>query len=91
MKADFARPLTLPDYQALGADDRKAYDRAFAVEMIRHRFGDERATESTVEPFDRLMVLATGVADPGVGRTILMKIYESEAAARIPDWEPVYC
>lgn len=91
MTADYSRPLTLPDYQALSAPDRKAYDRAFAVEMIRHRQGEERAARAKGESFERLLVLATGVADPGVARTILMKIYESAAAARIPGWERVYC
>ena len=94
MTADYDNPLTLPAYAALSEAERKQYNRAYALAMIAHEHGEAEAERMAGESDDRILVMATagfGVSDPGVAETVLMKIYEAEAAKQIPGWERVIC
>lgn len=91
MTADYHNPLTLPAWAALPDSEQKAYNRAYALAMIGHRLGAAKAVEYEKESDERVLVAATGISDPGVAETFLMKIYEAEAAATIPDWERSIC
>ena len=70
-----------------------AYDRAFAMAMIRRLRGKEAADAIRQRQLDHddLLREATGVGDPGVAQTILLKIYASETEKQNPAAEPIYC
>lgn len=91
MTADYDKPLTLPAWAALSEAEQRQYNRAYALAMIEHRRGAAAAEEYDGKSDDEVLVAATGVGDPGVAATLLMKIYEAEAAATIPDWERRLC
>lgn len=91
MKTDFDKPLTLAAYNRLRKEERMAYDRAFAMAMIRRMRGKEAADAVRELDHDDLLTEATGVSDPGVAQTALLKIYASETEKRNPDAEPIYC
>ena len=93
MKADFENPLTLEAYNRLSAGERRAYDRAFALLMIEYLRGKEAADAVRERQLDHddLLREATGIGDPGVAHTILLKIYASESEKQNPDAEPLFC
>lgn len=91
MTADYHNPLTLPAWAALPEAEQKAYNRAYALAMIEHGHGEKKAAEYRSASDQEVLAAATGIGDPGVAETLLMKIYEAEAAATIPDWERSIC
>lgn len=86
----FVDSITLPDYLKMRGHRRRLFERRFCLSLIRREFGDGEAEKAAVDDVDTLLMRATGTQDPGVGRTVLMKIFEAKAAEDIPGWERRY-
>ena len=87
----FVDTITLPAYLEMRHHRRRVFERRYCLSLIRREFGDQAAQDASILDVDALLMRATGTADPGVGRTMLMKLFEAKAAEVIPGWKRRYC